>query len=126
MHAHITETLPENIVPRFIARETKRHGGGTFCNHGATPTTGYAVSLAGYETKHKVYDEAFFIELDLILSMSETQDNVFVGTWVNPDDGLIYLDATVVVHDIDEAMALGYENSQLAIFDLYTHETISL
>ena len=41
-----------------------------------------------------------------------------VGGWLNSDNNEYYYDATIVVQDLDEAMKLGRENKQIAIFDL--------
>lgn len=47
-----------------------------------------------------------------------------LGTWFNEDDGNTYLDVSIVVPDMAEALRIARDNQQLAIFDLRTFTTI--
>jgi len=51
----------------------------------------------------------------------DTLDDVvtgdYVGVWTNPESGVMYLDRSVWVSDLDNAIALGKEQGQLAIWD---------
>ena len=52
----------------------------------------------------------------------DTLDDVstgdYVGVWTNPESGVMYLDRSVWVADLDTAIALGKQQGQLAIWDI--------
>lgn len=48
----------------------------------------------------------------------------FIGTWV--DDGKVYVDAVTIVWGHADAVRLGTERGELAIFNLGTAETVDL
>lgn len=47
-----------------------------------------------------------------------------LGAWINPDNGLVYLDVSIVVGDSGQANALALRHKQLAFFDLNRGETV--
>lgn len=49
-----------------------------------------------------------------------------IGGWYDEQSGLYYYDATLVVKDLDQAIRIGLENNQLAIFDLNNLQEIRL
>jgi hypothetical protein len=51
---------------------------------------------------------------------------IHLGAWVNPDDGLVYLDLVQVHTNRDAAIALGRARKQHAIFDTTTGADIPL
>ncbi len=89
-------------------------------------TINYAVSMykdreqviPGQPTKEQL---AAYVEknADLLAQPDHT-----LGTWFNEEDGNTYLDVSIVVPDMAEALRIARENNQLAIFDLRTFTTI--
>ena len=52
--------------------------------------------------------------------------HVVLGGWRNPDDGLAYLDVSVVVSSRDQALALARNNDQLAIWDFANGQSVPI
>lgn len=72
---------------------------------------GYMVSLAGYEKQVKK------LSFRALQKAEKTARNLggFLGIWA--DDGIIYLDVSVCVDNIETALILGKKHAQKAIFD---------
>lgn len=51
-----------------------------------------------------------------------SQDDVYLGGWL--DEGYGYLDVSINIQNLDEALALAKKNHQLAIYDVVTGESI--
>lgn len=54
------------------------------------------------------------------------KDNANLGAWYNSEDGKTYLDTSYRFETLEEAVAFGKANNQLAIFDLNTFTEIRL
>ncbi|MGI8552055.1 MAG: hypothetical protein ACR2PL_14910 [Dehalococcoidia bacterium] len=67
-----------------------------------------------------------FILANLDLLEDPKQSSTSVGTWYNPDDGNTYLDISVTVSDLAQAIAIGRRYNQTAIFDLQQGRVIEL
>lgn len=89
---------------------------------GETPAEGYAVALAETQDSHDAEGLARVLEL----IQSGTTRAAYVGGWLDRQTGKYYYDATIVVNDLAEALALGRANKQIAIFDLANLEEIRL
>lgn len=89
---------------------------------GETPAEGYAVALAETQDSHDAEGLARVLEL----IQSGTTRAAYVGGWLDRETGKYYYDATIVVNDRAEALALGRANNQIAIFDLANLEEIRL
>jgi hypothetical protein len=50
-------------------------------------------------------------------SLDDTITGDYVGVWTNPESGVMYLDRSVWVADKADAIALGKQQGQLAIWD---------
>jgi hypothetical protein len=48
---------------------------------------------------------------------------VHLGAWV--DDGTVYLDCSLILDNLADAIAIGEKNEQLAIFSFETMESIA-
>lgn len=49
-----------------------------------------------------------------------------LGGWKNSENGKFYFDAVIICDSLNEAIKLGHENKQIAIFNLDTLEEIKL
>ena len=87
-------------------------------------TTGYMVSIQGQEWKVSTINDdilKFYVKHHL----NELWDkDRFLGIWLNK--GQWYLDVSVNVEDLDEALRLGKNNNQIAIWDCAKAEEIRL
>jgi hypothetical protein len=103
------------------------HTDGGFTIHlptGTVPTVGYAVSLASCEA---CWDLATFSIADLrgyILAHLDILQDAYLGAWVY--NGNVYLDVSVILPDLSEALTFGRDQHQLAVFDLTATEEIAL
>lgn len=92
----------------------------------SNPLTGYMVSLSGCE------QQFFFDDFDnrdlknYFFSHSEqfAKQEVFFGGWL--DGNVVYLDASINIQDLEEAIFLGISNNQKAIFDCENNKSIVL
>ena len=62
-------------------------------------TSGYWVAVHKYDT------------------LDDTMTGDYVGVWTNPESGVMYLDRSVWVADVNDAIDLGNYAGQLAIWD---------
>ena len=92
---------------------------------GTTPTNGYMVSRAGSEVvidgglsrEHlEQFAQAYQEELD--------NSDTYLGVWEDDETGLVYLDISDNLDNLDTAVALGVERAQLAIYAVEQGETI--
>ena len=84
-------------------------------------TSGYAVAVAA--TQNSFGNAGAARVAAYVCSHKEINA---VGGWLNSENNEYYYDATIVVDDLDEAIKLGRENKQIAIFNLNTMEEIRL
>ena len=108
-----------------IIEEIKEKNGGTY-NKELKPInakSGYMVSLQGYEKKCRTDEET---ERAIIKNMEivERLDNAYLGAWI--DEGITYIDISVLVENKEDAMELGKINNQLAIYNIKNNESIYL
>ena len=113
----------ENI--KKIIEEIKENNGGTYNKEYKTidAKQGYMVSLQGYEKKCKTEQEiekAINENMEIIKEL----DNAFLGAWI--DEGITYIDISVLVENKEDAMEMGKINNQLAIYDIQNNESIYL
>jgi len=114
-------------LKEFI-KSTDENNGATFnLNTGElNPTKGYFVALKRQELKVKYNNPINEIVQKYVLknSIDLSDNNTFVGSWI--EDGLLYLDVVVMLEDKEEAIKLGQQNEQLAIYDASTKQVITL
>lgn len=90
--------------------------------------TGFAVSvfpgweqqLAGSVTHEDI--ERYVSDRAAMLARSD----VLLGGWRNPDNGLAYLDVSVVVRSRRQALALAHEHHQSAIWDFAHNQSVPI
>lgn len=80
----------------------------------------------GFSVAYKETQNCFGVEgLERVIKHAEKHGNV-VGGWFNEDNNLFYYDSIKIVEDEQEAVRLGIENEQIAIFDLTNLRLIKL
>ena len=110
-----------------VIESTIKSGGASInMTAGTTPAGGYMVSRAGSE----IITEMPRLRGDLerfVQAYQEELDNsdTYLGTWIDPDTGLVYLDISDNLDNLDTAVALGAERAQLAIYAVEQGETIT-
>jgi hypothetical protein len=92
-------------------------------------TVGFMVSLRGHELQVSDVANTSDRELKVILlKYFETAraacDGVHVGGWVNPDNGTLYLDHSVVVFNVAQARSRAEEHRQEAFWDAQAMQEI--
>lgn len=90
--------------------------------NGSFPSSGYVIALQ--ETQNSFGHEGLQKVINLV-SSGKTKATC-VGGWFDSESGLYYYDASIIVEDLQEAIALGNINNQIAIFNLNTFEEIRL
>jgi hypothetical protein len=99
---------------------------------GAQPNSGYMVSLRGYDLSENYQDLLDslkieeFIDNYLQANTDKLLDNFYCGAWLDDSSGLLFMDVSVNVKDIETACYLGICNDQLAIYDLTNRRSIKL
>lgn len=108
-----------------IIEEIKENNGGTYNKEYKTINTskGFMVSLQGYEKKCKT-DEETEKAIKENMEIVKKLDNAYLGAWI--DEGITYIDISVLVENKEDAMELGKVNNQLAIYDIENNESIYL
>lgn len=103
--------------------ELKEMGGYT---HNLEHTTGYMVSTVGNEV---VKTAATCTNKDwgmYYITHRPITKETYVGVWYNQEDDSFYFDVSQWVEDKEEALALGKEHNQLAIYEIETGNCIQL
>ncbi|MEU5299729.1 hypothetical protein ACH4YO_08055 [Streptomyces noursei] len=110
-----------------IAVETTVQGGFTWARGKINPISGYVVAKP--EFGRKIYgwsgstaEIASFVADNLLAVASN--ERMWYGTWVSGD--VLYLDLVEIIEDREEAVRLGRERNELAIYDAATQSEISL
>ena len=118
------------ITPFVVAYDalgtTKQDGGITIDPAtGKHPTTGYAVSVEGYESRVPVWASDDTL-LGILIDTAEQakRHGSYLGTWKN--DGMIVVDVTEVCDREQDALELARLWKQEAIYNLATGETIKV
>lgn len=89
------------------------------------PKKDYFVSLFGREKRIKEEDFTQTTIKDFINdNVTLLNDVNYLGSWA--DNGYIYLDVSVRVDSLEDALKLGYQNRQLAIYDANKGKVIDL
>jgi len=94
------------------------------------PTTGYVVALAGLGQTFTDW-ESFWggVEGPLWQWVRKARElaawhNGYLGSWTDPDTGMIYLDVVRVLQSRAEALELAESTGELAIWDLAASDAI--
>jgi HK97 family phage portal protein len=121
------------IKPSGIGKRTLADGGMTIdLSTNSYPSTGFALSL-DLEAEINVPFEEFDANYADIIGGFVTEhadrldaDGKHLGTWLDTDSDLVFLDISTIVDDRDEALDLARVHQQRAIFDLATFDEIEV
>ena len=76
-------------------------------------TSGYSVAVAETQNSFGNYGAA------KVVSYANKHEEInALGGWLNTENGKYYYDAVIVCENLNDAIALGRANGQIAIFDL--------
>jgi hypothetical protein len=84
------------------------------------PTSGYAVSIKGWETRVP----RALLSLPLFTAIVKSYQGLTFGAWI--DDGIVYFDRSFIYADRQAAIDVGHANGQKAIYDFAAGESIYL
>jgi hypothetical protein len=103
-----------------LLRRIKEHNGITISlDTGHMPVEGYAVSIPGHEVRSR-----WALSEDTLRSYIRDHmealmaPGAHLGVWWDDDDDTWYMDVSIVVGELEPALRLGAQWSQLAIYDL--------
>lgn len=115
-----------DIMDKVLESVANTGGASINVTTGTIPVEGYMVSRAGSElvldglTREHLaqFAQAYREELD--------NSDTYLGVWEDDATGLVYLDISDNLDNLDMAKALGVERAQLAIYAVEQEETIRL
>lgn len=117
-------------VSDLYKRIYEQQGFTYFYKKGQIRHRGYAVSI--YPQDSRIFPVDNFTPYDLfeyVLDKREklmNEKNAHLGAWLDPESNQIFLDISVVMNDLEQAKDFGCKYNQIAIFDLWKLETITL
>jgi len=116
------------IASELLTR-TRENGGATLLKNGEVATKGYATGI-GQEYRMRKPQGLTFNGLQL-RDVAECVDLILqnktcnaVGFWYH--EGVLYIDAVMVFEELENALALGRMNNEIAIYDLNEQREITL
>jgi hypothetical protein len=106
--------------------DTINNGGSSTNLDGEHPTSGYMVALPNCEliVKPDWFNVGTIKQYILDYQDEFFNEQVYLGTWL--DANTIYLDVSVNVQNLEDAVKLGHEYGQLAIYDVLNREAITM
>ena len=111
-----------------VVEDTLANGGLTIKPFtGEKPSGGYMVALQGFELQVPVSEFFTGIVADYIGEHAQklmSNPALCLGTWIN--EGIVYLDLSENIKSREQALELGKERGQLAIFNLETFEEVTV
>lgn len=108
-------------LQKFI-KDTIFNGGASYNIYTGdyNPNKGYMLAIKGHELQiplhqfnSKVLSDYIKTKADILLS--GVTENKFLGSWV--DNGVVYLDCSVCYDSAVEAIQIGIDSNELAIWD---------
>ena len=84
-------------------------------------TSGYSVAVAETQNSFGNYGAA-----KVVCYANKHNKINALGGWYNSKNNKFYFDAVIIVDTLEEAIRLGRENGQIAIFDLNNMQEIEL
>ena len=113
----------KNEIEKLIDRVYRDGGFTVSLSKGPVPKKGYVVALGNIFTgrEREAYREA-----DSLLKIIKAASPCFLGGWLDKKTGLIYFDIVEIFSNLDEALRIGKELNEIAIFNLETGEEIRI
>ena len=116
----------------LLLSEVQANGGAShyISGHAVSHSTGFSVSVAGYEhslpidglTQDDV--DGLFNRMSVLIKAGNMADTHYVGAWIA--DGQFVMDISTWIPDFDDAVIFGKAGKQVAIFDFASMEEIFL
>ena len=91
-----------------------------------SPKKGYSVSLKNYSLKAQSINVGLLEFIKTSANLVSNSNEFFIGIWLNKLDGFYYFDVSVNIQSLSAALKLGFENKQIAIYDLNKSKDIVL
>ncbi len=111
-------TLAEKLI-----NEAYTNGGTSLSAYTHAPITeGYAVASQNL-WEGKAPEQSDIAEINTILAEHKPS---YVGSWLDSETNIYYIDAITIVDDIDYALHLAKARNEIAIYNLSTKEEIRL
>ena len=107
--------------------QTILNGGNTIQTNLNTPKKGYMVAFNSNQPKliHKNGLTNFQFKKILKKLTQNKNNNICAGFWLNPDDKMWYIEESEKINTKKEALKIGKNRKQIAIFNLSNFETIN-
>lgn len=115
-----------------FVNDTLKNGGASFnlLTGEYNPKNGYMVATQGHEIViplkkfHNASLADYIAKKSTLLLSGISNTSLFLGAWI--DKGMVYLDISEKVEDRQEAVKLGIERKQKAIWDNFNGKEIRL
>lgn len=114
------QQLKRVLVAIAIIAATHPKGFTYNIQNGAIQSSGYAVAISANQNSHGA--DGFL----KVVEYAMKHNIECVGGWLDKKSGKFYFDATIIVLEKKEAIALGRANKQIAVFNLNTGREIRL
>lgn len=117
----VNNTPAFNELSNEVYTRTGLYGGCTINLKGHKPNKGFCLSIfPEKEWRCKFNEFGAEVVRHYIQSNKDllSMGNIYLGTWFNKEDGLVYIDCSVVTEDQKEAIELCQDNKQLAYYDI--------
>lgn len=103
-----------------LLNKAKTDHGFSINRDGAEPTSGYMVSLQGYEIiVSPSMLNSFMLKACMdSLKKEPTLADKYIGCWYNTESDRYYFDISVNIKDKNEALELAVKNRQVALYDV--------
>ena len=111
-----------------IYLDTLANGGSSTNLDNDSPQKGYMVALPGREliVKPDWFNTTTIDEFIRSNINALENEECYVGSWLDTDTNTISLNISINVVDLHQALQIGEENHQLAIYDVVKQESITL
>lgn len=100
-------------LKRKMIELLEENGGFSLYDNMTSPKKGYAVAIKGYNHIDEMLNDTL-------------EPNCVRGGWKDTQENKDYFDKSLIVNDIKEAIRIGKERKELAIFDIANMEEIRI
>lgn len=100
-------------LKRKMMNLLEENGGFSLFDNMTSPKKGYAVAIKGYNNIEEMLTD-------------ELEPNCVRGGWKDTQDNKNYFDKSLIVHDIKEAIRIGKERKELAIYSIHEGKEIRI